>query len=153
MSEWANDTTTKFYGTTTVDGHAYAWSIDYGRASLYLARGYQGPEEYEYLDMRGNGTNVLDGISVDAIAQVYSYPPFVNAMNFTSPRTFDLYSDSSWWYFAAFTGEGTTSFTGRPDALSWTVINAVPEPATLGTFMVGLGLIGASLRRRAKAGA
>jgi len=147
--ESANDTTIKFHATTTVDGHAYSWSLDHGRASLLLARGYRGPEEYEYLDMRGNGTNALDGYYVDAIAQVYSYPPFANAMDFTSPRSFDLYSDSSWWYFAAFSNQGITSFTGRPDSLSWEVAN-VPEPATLGTFMLGLGLVGASLRRRSK---
>jgi hypothetical protein len=148
--EWADDMPIKFYGTTTVDGHAYSWNIDHDRASLYLARSYSGTEEYEYLDMRGNGTNTFDGYSVDAIAQVYSYPPFVNAMDFTSPRHFDLYSDSSWWYFAAFSNQGATSFTGRPDSLSWEVANQVPEPATLGTFLLGLGLAGASLRKRAK---
>jgi hypothetical protein len=149
LFESANNTPIKFYGTTTVDGHAYSWSIDLGRASLLLARGYRGPEEYEYLDMRGNGTNA-DGYYVDAIAQVYSVPPFANALDFTSPRSFDLYSDSSWWYFAAFSNQGITSFTGRPDSLSWEVANAVPEPATLGTFMLGLGLVGVSLRRRSK---
>jgi hypothetical protein len=150
VSEWADDMPIKFYGTTTVDGHAYTWNIEHDRASLILARGYTGNEEYEYLDMRGNGTNTFDGYYVDAIAQVYSYPPFANAMDFTSPRHFDLSSDSSWWYFAAFSDEGVTSFTGRPDSLSWEVANQVPEPATLGMFMLGLGLVGASLRRRAE---
>jgi hypothetical protein len=150
LSESAVNTTIKFYGTTTVDGHAYSWSIDHGRASLLLARGYRVNEEEDYLDMRGNGTNTFDGYYVDAIAQVYSYPPFANAFDFTSPRSFDLYSDSSWWYFAVVSNQRITSFTGRPDSLSWAVVNAVPEPATLGTFVLGLGLVGASLRRRSK---
>jgi hypothetical protein len=148
LTESADDTTIKFTGTTTVDGHAYSWSIKHGRASLYLALGYRGTEEYEYLDMRGNGTNSFDGLYVDAIAQVYSYPPFNNAFDFTSPRSFDLFSDSSWWYFAAFSNQGVTSFTARPDSLSWQVANPVPEPATQFTFLLGLGLAAAALRRR-----
>jgi|GEM_PF-3762764 len=148
VAAWAVDTPIKFYGTTTVDGHAYAWHIVHDNASVSLARGYRGTEEYENLDLRGNGLNTFDGNHVDAIAQVDSYPPFANAMDLTSPRRFDLHSDASWWYFAAVSNQGITSFTGRPDSLSWQVANPVPEPATLGTFLLGLGLAGASMRRR-----
>lgn len=150
LSQWANDQPIKFHGTTTVDGHAYSWSIDHGRASVHVEQTYRNTQEMEYLDVRGNGTNTLDGYYVDAIAQVYSYPPFVNALDFTSPRSFDLSNDSSWWYFGAIANQGITSFTARPDSLSWEVASQVPEPATLGTFMLGLGLLGAGLRRHSK---
>ena len=150
VAAWAVDMPIKFYGTTTVDGHAYTWHIVHDNASVALSRGYHGTEEYEYLDLRGNGSNTFDGYGVDAIAQVESYPPFANALDLTAPRSFDLNSDASWWYFAAVSRQGITSFTGRPDALSWQVTNPVPEPATLGTFMLGLGLAGARLRRRSQ---
>jgi hypothetical protein len=141
-------------GEVNIEGHTYSWQTESGNGSAIMwnsvaRRNYP----FNFMHVGGYGVNTLDGNVVMGFAEYGSETvPFLDDVDFAQRLYFDgLTGYGAVAALSIWSGDGTeTNFGGTPEWVRWEAANAVPEPATLGMLLLGLGLAAARQYRRPK---
>lgn len=148
-----------FSVTTTIDSHAASFSFPASRGVLQLNRGQAIPGSYDqdglYAEAQGAWTNGNATESLNTFMYVFTHTPFAGAADLTGYAGYMPDArDSRYFNFNFNNGLGVaTYFNGyqlslielNPETVSNPDAN-VPEPATLGLFVIGM--LGAMAARR-----
>ncbi|HEY0063122.1 MAG TPA: PEP-CTERM sorting domain-containing protein [Telluria sp.] len=140
----------KVQGMVTVDGHSYVWDIGFGIGEANMWNSSATPRfPLSFMGVHGYGPNALDGQIVMAGADYADdSASFLPSVDFAQRQYLSgLLGYAAHADFAIRAHGGVETFFGaNPEWVRWEGVNPVPEPATAGLFMLGLGL--AAARRR-----
>lgn len=137
-------------GTTTVNNRSYHWRIEGQEAYVYLWDLHAIGDTLNSAGVGGQGHNALDGQFSAGFNTLFSRTAtFLTSIDFAQTRRFnDLTGTEAYSLFQTNKADRMqTFFGGRPDAMVWEV-QSIPEPASLGMVMLGLGLALSNFRRR-----
>jgi hypothetical protein len=150
-----NPDTATLTGRTVVGGATYNWTVNGASAALQLSK-FQGDGFTSYPDQIYLGGNTFNspsngGVQVDIENSVYSTSrSFVSNLN---PGQQLIPSTNGLTNLSLFTVQnsgGSTTFYAT-STLTYVALNPVPEPESWAMLVLGLGVMGALARRRAKA--
>lgn len=152
-----NPDTATLTGRTVVGGTTYNWTVNNAGGAFQLAKfqfdGFPTYPDQIYLGVNNFNQVSGNGLKFDIENSVYSNTrSFVSNLNPNQrliPSTNDLQNLS---LFTVQNNVASTTFRAT-STLSYVALNPVPEPESWAMLVLGLGVLGALARRRAKANA
>lgn len=141
-------------GNLTIEGHTYSWEIEHGSASVAMWNSLARRNfPMDFMLVGGTGFNTTDGNGLMFLQDYGSETvPFLPTVDFAQRQHIVGMTEYDAHAALTITGlDGTeTTFGAFPEWVLWEEAKAVPEPATLGMLMLGLGLIAARQQKRSK---